>query len=122
MPNKLATINEYLARLPKDQQAALQKLRAAIKKIVPEAEECISYQLPAFRLDGKVLVGYGARANHCAFYPMSGTTVAKFQKELGAYETSKGTIRFPTDRPLPAALLRKLVKTRAKEIRSPAQE
>ena len=117
MPNKLATIDEYLERLPKDQKSALQKLRVAIKKIVPEAEECISYQLPAFRLDGKVLVGFGARANHCAFYPMSGTTVAHLKKELGAYETSKGTIRFPADRPLPPALLRKLVKTRVKEIR-----
>ena len=122
MPTKLATIDEYLARLPRDQKAALQKLRAAIKKLVPEAEECISYQLPAFRLDGKVLVGFGARAGHCAFYPMSGTTVANFKKELGAYETSKGTIRFPADRPLPPALVRKLVKSRVKEIRSPAQE
>ena len=79
-------------------------------------EECISYHLPAFRLDGKLLVAFGAAAHHCAFYPMSGTTVEAHRDELKHYDTSKGTIRFQADRPLPAALVRKLVKARIAEI------
>jgi uncharacterized protein YdhG (YjbR/CyaY superfamily) len=79
------------------------------------AEECISYGLPAFRLNGKVLVVFRAAANHCAFHPMSGATVAAHRVELAGYDTSPGTIRFqPTD-PLPARLIRKLVKARIAE-------
>lgn len=111
---KLMTHDEYLKRLPDNQRVALEKLRATIKSIVPKAEECISYGLPAFRLNG-VLVGYGATAKHCAFYPMSGQTVAAFQDELSDFETSKGTIRFMPDKPLPVALVRKLVKARIAE-------
>src|SRR5262249_32664908 len=101
MPNKATTIDEYLARVAAEQRAALQKLRKTIKAAVPKAEECISYGLAAFRLDGKPLVAFGASARHCAFYPMSSTTVAAHQDELDGYDTSKGTIRFPADRPLP---------------------
>ncbi len=111
---KPVTHDDYLARLPDDQRAALQQLRATIKALVPKAEECISYGLPAFRLNG-VLVGYGATAKHCAFYPMSGQTVAAFADELTGFETSKGTIRFTPDHPLSKALLRKLVKARIAE-------
>ena len=111
---KPVTHDEYLARLPEDQRAALQQLRTTIKVIVPKAEECISYGLPAFRLNG-VLVGYGATAKHCAFYPMSGQTVAAFADDLAGFETSKGTIRFTPDHPLSKALLRKLVKARIAE-------
>src|SRR5882762_7842399 len=107
MTGKPKTIDEYLARLNDDQRAALQKLRKTIRAAAPAAEECISYQIPAFRLNG-MLVGFGATANHCAFYLMSASTVAAYKDDLEGYDTSKGTIRFQPDKPLPAALVRKL--------------
>ena len=114
---KTKTIDQYLAAVSADKRAALQKLRKTIRAAAPRAEECISYQLAAFRLDGKALVAFGASANHCAFYPMSSSTVAAHRDELKAYETGKGTIRFQPDHPLPAALVRKLVKARIAENR-----
>jgi uncharacterized protein YdhG (YjbR/CyaY superfamily) len=111
---KARTIDEYLAGLSDDKRAALQRLRRAIRAAAPKAEECISYQLPAFRLNG-VLVAFGATSNHCAFYPMSSSTVAAYKDELKDYHTSKGTIRFQPDKPLPIALVRKLVKARIAE-------
>src|SRR5438128_12424363 len=114
MAAKPKTIDEYLAALSEDKRAALEKLRKTIRAAAPEAEECISYQIPAFRLDG-MLVGFGATAKHCAFYLMSSTTVETHKDELKGYDTSKGTIRFQADEPLPAALVRKLVKARIAE-------
>ncbi len=111
---KIKTVDEYLARVSDDKRVALQKLRKAIKAAAPRAEECISYQLPAYRLNG-MLVAFGATANHCAFYPMSASTVAAHREELKDYDTSKGTIRFQPDDPLPASLVRKLVKARIAE-------
>ena len=108
------TIDEYLALLSNDKRAVLEKLRKAIKSAAPKAEECISYQIPGFRLSGRLLVSFGAAAKHCAFYP-GAHPVKAHQDELKAYETSKGTIRFPADRPLPVALVWKLVKTRIAE-------
>ena len=105
------TVARYLAGLSADKRAALQKLRKAILAAAPKAEECISYQMPAFRLNGRVLVWLGAATNHCSFFP-GAHPIAVHKSELTAYKTSKGTIRFPPDRPLPAALVRKLVKTR----------
>ena len=102
------TIDEYLAPLSGEKRAALQKLRGAIKAAAPDAEECISYQIPAFRLGGRMLVAFGAAAKHCAFYAGS-SPVESYQDELKAYDTSKGTIRFQPESPLPASLVRKLV-------------
>jgi uncharacterized protein YdhG (YjbR/CyaY superfamily) len=113
--DKPTTIDEYLAALSEDKRAALEKLRKTIKAAAPRAEECISYQLAAFRLDGKMLVAFGATASHCAFYPMSSSTVAAHKEELKEYDTSKGTIRFQPDKPLPAALVKRLVKARVAE-------
>ena len=104
-------IGEYLAPLSREKRAALEKLRRDIKSAAPKAEECISYGLAAFRLNGKFLVAFGAAANHCAFYPGS-LPVETHKAELKAYDTSKGTIRFPADSPLSATLVRQLVKTR----------
>ena len=115
MADKPETIDECLATLSDDKRAALEKLRKTIKAAAPKAEECISYGLAAFRLDGKPLVAFGATANHCAFYLMSGSTVEAHLDELKDYATSKGTIRFQADNPLPAALVRKLVKARIAE-------
>ena len=96
---RLMTI--ILLRVTEDKRGALQKLRTAIKMAAPKAEECISYQVPAFRLNGKFLVAYGAAKNHCAFYP--GSTVKALKNELKGYDTSKGTIRFSANKPLPSA-------------------
>ena len=105
------TIDQYLADVPDDKRAALEKLRKAIKAAVPKAEECIAYQIPGFRLDGRYLVAFGAAAKHCAFYP-GAAAVEMHKKELKSYGLSKGTIRFQADDPLPVNLVRKLVKAR----------
>jgi uncharacterized protein YdhG (YjbR/CyaY superfamily) len=115
MAGKAQTIDGYLSALSDEQRKALEKLRKSIKAAAPEAEECISYRLPAFRLDGRMLVAFGARASHCAFYPMSSSTVEAHADELAGYDTSPGTIRFRADEPLPATLVRKLVKARIAE-------
>ena len=94
MKAKPQTIDEYLAPLSREKRAALGKLRRAIKSAAPKAEECISYGIPGFRLGGRLLVSFGAAANHCAFYP-GAHPVNAHQDELKAYDTSKGTIRFP---------------------------
>lgn len=106
------TISAYLARLDRDKRAALQKLRKDIRAAAPRAEECISYQIPGFRLDGRMLVWFGAAARHCSFFP--GGIVREFKKDLAKYDTSKGTIRFDPAHPLPATLVRKIVKARIK--------
>ncbi len=111
----VTAIDAYLGGLSRDTRAALQRLRRLIRAAAPEAEECISYRLPAFRLGGKMLVAFGASSNHCAFYPMSSTTVAAHRELLRGFETSKGTIRFRAQRPLPAALVRRLVRARIAE-------
>ena len=115
MTTKPQTIDEYLAGLSADNRAALEKLRRAVHAAAPGAEECISYGMPAFRLNGKLIAGFKAAGNHCSFYPMSGDTVATLQADLAGYETSRGTIRFSPRAGLPATLVRKLVKTRIKE-------
>jgi uncharacterized protein YdhG (YjbR/CyaY superfamily) len=114
--NKPATIDEYFAPLPADQRAALQKLRKAVKAAAPKAEECINYGLAAFRMNGKSIAGLGASANHLSYYPMSGSITNTLAADLKGYETSKGAIRFPVNKPLPATLVRKLVKARIAEI------
>ena len=115
MKDKSATIDDYLAGLSPDKRAALERLRKTIKAAAPRAEECISYQLPAFRLDGRMLVAMGAAAKHCALYPMSARTVEAHKADLLGYDTSKATVRFLPERPLPAALVRTLVKARIAE-------
>jgi uncharacterized protein YdhG (YjbR/CyaY superfamily) len=116
---KTKTADEYLASLSADKRAALEKLRKAIRAAVPKAEECMSYGIPGFQLNGKYLVGFGAAARHCAFY--LGSTVQEYKTELKKYDTSKGTIRFQPDDLLPAAVVRKLVKARIAETFGPAK-
>jgi uncharacterized protein YdhG (YjbR/CyaY superfamily) len=112
---KPATIDAYLARLPDDQRIALEKVRRAIVAAAPNATECFSYGLPAFRDAQGLLAGFGASAKHCAYHPMSRSVVEALASELERYDTSKGTIRFDATRPLPAALVRRLVKARQAE-------
>lgn len=108
------TIDDYLAPLSSAKRAVLEKLRKDIKSAAPRAEECISYGVPGFKLEGKLLVSFGAATNHCSFYP-GAYPIEAHRKDLVAYGTSKGTIRFPIDSPLPATLVRKLVKTRIEQ-------
>lgn len=116
-PASSDVIDAYLAALAPEQAAALTRLRAAIRAAAPGAQEGLSYGMPAFRLNGRPIAGFAASATHCAFHPMSGSIVAAHEADLYGYDTSKGTIRFPPDRPLPAALVRKLVKARIAETR-----
>jgi uncharacterized protein YdhG (YjbR/CyaY superfamily) len=108
---KPKSIDAYLAGVKDDaQRGALEKLRKQIHAAVPRAEECISYQMPSFRLDGRVLVWFAAASKHCSFYPGGG--IEEFEDELADFETSKGTVRFQPEKPIPVALLRKLIKSR----------
>ena len=107
-------IDAYLEDVPRQQRAALQALRRMIQAAAPDAVECISYNIPGFRLDGRLLVSFGATAHHCGFYP-GAHPVKTHLADLKHYETGKGTIRFSPDNPLPAALVRKLVETRMAE-------
>jgi len=105
-------VDEYLAALPEPARSSLSKIRATVRSIVPaEATEGISYGMPTFKYKGPV-IGYAAFKNHCSLFVLSGTALAAFQNELKDYTVSKGTIRFPMDKPLPAALVKKLVKAR----------
>jgi uncharacterized protein YdhG (YjbR/CyaY superfamily) len=117
MKSKPGTIDEYLAGVSADQRIVLEKLRKTIRAIAPKAEECISYGIPAFRLNRRPLVFFGAWANHCSFYPGSSRTLKNFQSDLKRFQVTKGTIRFSADNPLPLALVKKLVKARIAENR-----
>lgn len=105
----------YLATLSADRRATLEKVRKAIRAAAPEAEEGLSYGVPAF-IQGKPIAGYAAGADHCSYYPMSGAVIRVLAAELEGYETSKGAIRFPVGQPPPATLIRRLVKARLAEI------
>src|SRR5262245_44700975 len=101
------TFDGFLTVLSSEKRVALENLRETIRNTVPNVEECISYGIPAFRLNGKFLVGLGASADHCSFYPRS--VLDDFRDELKGYDMSRGTIRFQPKKPLPATLVRKLV-------------
>lgn len=108
-------VDEYLAGVPEPARSTLKKIRAAIRSAVPrEATEAISYRMPTFRYKGPLL-GFAAFPNHCGLYPMSPSVIEAFKNELKNFHTSKGTIRFPIDKPLSAALVKKLVKARIAE-------
>jgi uncharacterized protein YdhG (YjbR/CyaY superfamily) len=105
-------MDEYLARVPQPARSTLNKLRATIRSVVPaETVEGISYQIPTFKYKGG-LVAFAAFKNHCSFFPMGSSALDAFEKELKGFRVSKGTLHFPLDRPLPAGLVRKIVKAR----------
>ena len=110
---KFQTVDEYLAALPKDVSGVLGGLRKIIKQTAPQAEELISYSIPAFKCHG-MLVWYAACKGHIGFYPKASAILA-FKSELARYKTSKGAIQFPLEKPIPANLVRKIVKFRLKE-------
>ncbi len=108
-------VDEYLAGVPEPARSTLKRTRALIRSVVPaETTEVISYGIPMFKYNG-MLMGYAAFKNHCSLFPTGSGVIKKFEKELKDFPTSKGTIRFSVDKPLPAALLKKIVKVRIKE-------
>ena len=110
------SVDEYIASQPEAMRGVLGRVRSAIRKAVPAAEEAISYQIPAYKLHGRIVVFFAGWKEHCALYPASGTAVAAFQGELSDYAVSKGTIRFPLSRSVPVKLIGRIAKFRAKEV------
>jgi uncharacterized protein YdhG (YjbR/CyaY superfamily) len=108
-------IDDYLASLEEPKRSTLTSLRLSILGIIPEAEQCISYGLPAFRVQGKVIAGFGAFKNHLSYLPHSGSVFPELGDELAKYKTSSGALQFPVDVPLPKALVKKLVTTRLRQ-------
>lgn len=108
-------VDAFLAKVPADKRAALVRLRRTIRAAAPKATELINYGVPMFRLDGKNLVSYAAAADHCTFYVQSPAVMQAFAAELKDYKQGKGSIQFAADRPLPAALVTRLVKARIAE-------
>ena len=107
-------IDEYIETFPEDVQKILQKLRLTIKESAPGSVETISYQMPTFKLNGKGLVYFAAFKNHIGFYPIP-SGIEAFEKELSPYKQGKGSVQFPIDQPIPYALVRKIVRFRAKQ-------
>ena len=109
------TIDEFIASFPKNVRDVLEELRRVIKESAPEAVETISYGIPTFDLDGRHLVHFSAYKKHVGFYPGGSSGIEAFRKELSQFKTSKGTVQFPLDKPVPFDLVRKIVKFRVKE-------
>lgn len=111
-----AAVDAYLARIPEPARSTLEKVRATIRIAVPkDATELLSYGIPTFRHNGRNIVSYAAFKKHCSFFPMQASLINEMQHELKNYRTSKGTLQFPVDRPLPATLVKKMVKLRVFE-------
>jgi uncharacterized protein YdhG (YjbR/CyaY superfamily) len=113
---KAKTIDEYLAAVDGEQRRALEALRETIRAIVPAVEECISYGIPAFRLDGKVIAGFSATSTGCSYYPFSGTTFRTLAKELASWDRTKSALHFSPSKPLPKRLVQKLLRARIAEL------
>ena len=109
-------VDEYLANLDGPKRTTLQQLRQTIRSIVPEAEEGISYGMPAYRLRGKVIAGFAAFKNHLSYLPHSGSVFAEMPDDVAGYVTSKGALQFPIERPLPKGLVKKLIATRLRQV------
>jgi uncharacterized protein YdhG (YjbR/CyaY superfamily) len=112
-----SSVDEYIASQPADVQPVLERVRAAIRKAIPKADEVISYQIPAYTLGGRNVVFFAGFKNHYSLYPANARVVAAFRKELEPYETNgKGTVRFPLTAPVPVRLISAIARFRAKEV------
>ena len=118
MTGKFSTQTEYLNNLEPEKRQVLQHLRTLIKETFPETKECISYSLPAFRYRGKILVGYGTSAKHCALYLFSASILNQFKDELAGFDTSKGTLRFQPASPPSKELIMMLIQAKIREIKA----
>jgi uncharacterized protein YdhG (YjbR/CyaY superfamily) len=105
-------VKAHLAEVPQPQKATLESLRKNNIEIIPEAEEVISYGFPGYRINGKIICGFDAFKNHCSYFPHSSLVIPELEKELENYKTSKGALQFPIDKPLPKALVKKLIQVR----------
>ncbi len=109
-------VDDYLAEQPEPQRGTLGALRETLRAILPEAEETISYGMPAFKIDGKAIAGYAGFKNHCSLFPHSGSVLPTLADELDGYEWSKGTLKFPIDEQLPEQLVRSVVSRRLEQL------
>lgn len=109
-------VDRYLAGIEEPKRSTLESLRQTVASIVPDAEEVISYGMPGFRLDGKMIAGYAAFKNHLAYLPHSGSVLGELTNELAGYASTSGSLHFPIDKPLPRSLVKKLIDVRLKQI------
>ena len=109
-------IDEYLATLDEPKRGTLEQLRRTILEVIPDAEQCISYGMPAFKLDGRAVAGFAAFKNHLSYFPHSGSVLPEVSDDLVGYTASKGTLQFPIDKPLPKFLVRKLIAVRRRQL------
>ncbi|MEA2657300.1 MAG: hypothetical protein QOI23_2665 [Chloroflexota bacterium] len=110
-------IDDYLAKLEEPKRSTLELLRRTILGIVPKAEECISYQVPAFRVDAQVIAGFAAFKNHLSYLPFSGSVLSQLSEELEGYDKTASALHFPVDRPLPESLVKKLINVRLGDLK-----
>lgn len=110
------TVDEYLDGAPEPQRTTLIRLRATLRSLLPSATETISYGMPAFKVEGKAVAGYAYWKGHCSYFPHSGSVLPRIADELGSYDWSKGTLKFPVEEPLPPALVARLVQVRLDEL------
>ena len=120
-PTEIKHVDAYIAGFPEETQALLEQVRAAIKKAAPNAEEVISYQMPAYKLNGSPVAYFAGYRQHIGFYPTA-SGIANFQQEFAAYKSSKGAVQFPLDKKMPLTLIAKIVKFRVKEISEKAKK
>ena len=113
---KYKDVDEYMAQLPDDRRAVMEQLRSTIRSAAPDATEVISYNMPAFRLDGRFLVSYEAFKRHYSLFPWSDAMVEELGDEMRPYAVGKGTIRFPADEPIPLDLVTRIVAIRIREV------
>ena len=111
-----AEIDKYLAGLEEPKRSTLEQLRHTILEILPDAEQGISYQMPAFKRNGKVVAGFAAFKNHLAYLPHSGSVINQLDKELAGYKSTEGSLHFPVDKPLPKPLVKKLIEVRLRQL------
>jgi uncharacterized protein YdhG (YjbR/CyaY superfamily) len=109
-------IDHYLATLDERKRTTLEELRQSILAVIPGAQQCISYGMPAFKVRGKTVAGFAAFKNHLSYLPHSGSVLEKLSEDLASYESTKGSLHFPIDEPLPRSLVNKLLKTRMREL------
>jgi uncharacterized protein YdhG (YjbR/CyaY superfamily) len=114
------TVEEYLGAAPEPQRTTLLALRATLRELLPDADEALSYGMPAFVVGGKPVAGYAWAKRHCSYYPHSGAVLSELADELEGYDRSKGTLRFKIDQPLPRRLIVRLVEVRLAHLRSSA--